>query len=118
MGAGRFPNKHGVRKLLNRRWNNKTNWTDYISERAICSVNNRQQSACTVEECVHSHSGHADHHVEKAHRAIEKHTKSKKYIQIVGGDFNTELGLGIGLVRSSVCRYTLNNVNKRGEKND
>ena len=35
MGAGRFPNKHGVRKLLNRRWNNKTNWTDYISERAI-----------------------------------------------------------------------------------
>ena len=49
MGAGRFPNKHGVRKLLNRRWNNKTNWTDYISERAICSVNNRQQSACTVD---------------------------------------------------------------------
>ena len=31
MGAGRFPNKHGVRKLLNRRWNNKTNWTHYIS---------------------------------------------------------------------------------------
>ena len=35
MGAGRFPNKHRVRKLVNRRWNNKTNWTDYISERAI-----------------------------------------------------------------------------------
>ena len=35
MGAGKFPNKHGVRKLLNRRWNNNTNWTDYISERAI-----------------------------------------------------------------------------------
>ena len=44
MGAGRFPNKHGVRKLLNRRWNNKTNWTDYISERAIAvsiTVNNQ-----------------------------------------------------------------------------
>ena len=44
MGAGRFPNKHGVRKLLNRRWNNKTNWTDYISERAIAmsiTINNQ-----------------------------------------------------------------------------
>ena len=44
MGAGRFPNKHRVRKLLNRRWNNKTNWTDYISERAISvsiTVNNQ-----------------------------------------------------------------------------
>ena len=44
MGAGRFPNKHGVRKLLKRRWNNKTNWTDYISERAIAvsiTVNNQ-----------------------------------------------------------------------------
>ena len=44
MGAGRFPNKHGVRKLLNRRWNDKTNWTDYISERAVAvsiTVNNK-----------------------------------------------------------------------------
>ena len=44
MGAGRFPNKHGVRKLLNGRWNNKTDWTDYISERAIAvsiTVNNQ-----------------------------------------------------------------------------
>ena len=44
MGAGRFPNKHGVRKLLNRTWNNKTDWTDYISERAIAvsiTVNNQ-----------------------------------------------------------------------------
>ena len=35
MGAGRFQNEHGVRKLLKRRWNKKTNWTDCISERAI-----------------------------------------------------------------------------------
>ena len=44
VGAGRFPNKHRVRKLLNRKWNNKTNWTDYISKRAIAvsiTVNNQ-----------------------------------------------------------------------------
>ena len=35
MGAGRFPNKHGVGMLLNKRWKNEINWTDYISERAI-----------------------------------------------------------------------------------
>ena len=35
MGAGRFPNKHGVGILLNKRWKNEINWTDYISERAI-----------------------------------------------------------------------------------
>ena len=47
-------------------------------------------------------SGYADHHVEKAYKAIEKHTKSKKFIQIVGGDFNAELGPGIGIERISV----------------
>ena len=44
MGGGGFPNKHGVRKLLNRKWNNKTNRTNYISERAIAvsiTVNNQ-----------------------------------------------------------------------------
>ena len=46
---------------------------------------------------------------------IEKHTKSKKSIQIVGGDFNAELGLGIGLERISVGQYTLNDGNKRGD---
>ena len=115
MGAGRFPNKHGVRKLLNRRWNNKTNWTDYISERAIAvSITVNNQPVLLTSVYTH-HSGYAGHHVEKAHRAIEKHTKSKKYIQIVGGDFIAELGLGIGLERSSVCRYTLNDGNKRGD---
>ena len=116
MGAGRFPNKHGVRKLLNRRWNNKTNWTDYISERAIAvSITVNSQPVLLMSVYNQSHSGYADHHVEKAYRAIEQHTKPKRFIQIVGGDFNAELGLGIGLERSSVCRYTLNDGNKRGD---
>ena len=38
----------------------------------------------------------------------------KKYIPIVGGDFNAELGLGKGTECKSVGRYTLNESNKRG----
>ena len=54
-----------------------------------------------------SHSGYADHHVERAYRAIEKHTKSKKKnIRIVGGDFNAELGPGFGVERVSVGPHT------------
>ena len=62
-----------------------------------------------------SHPVYADHHVEKAYRAIEKHTKSKKYIQIVGGDFNAEFRPGIGIERISVGQDTLNEGNKRGD---
>ena len=61
------------------------------------------------------HSGHAGHHVEIAYRAIEKHTKSKKSIKIVGRDFNAELELGIGVERVSVGPHTLKEVNKRGD---
>ena len=59
-------------------------------------------------------SRYADHHVEKAYRSIEKHTKPKKSIQIVGGDLNAELGPGIGVERVSVGPHTLRESNKRG----
>ena len=39
----------------------------------------------------------------------------KNYIHIIGGDFNAELGLGDGMERKSVGRYTLNEGNKRGD---
>ena len=39
----------------------------------------------------------------------------KKYIPIIGGDFNAELGLGKGTECKSVGRYTLNQSNKRGD---
>ena len=59
--------------------------------------------------------GYADHHVEKAFRSIEKFTESKKHIQTVAGDFNAELGLGIGIERLSVGPCTLKESNKRGD---
>ena len=41
--------------------------------------------------------------------------KSRKNDQIVGGDFNAELGPGIGVERLSVKPHTLKETNKRGD---
>ena len=50
------------------------------------------------------------------YKIIEKHTEiCKRYIPIIGGDFNAELGLGKGTERKSVGRYTLNEGNERGD---
>ena len=89
MGAGKFPNKHEVGILLNKKWKNKVNWTDCISERAIAvSITVNSQPVLLMSVYFH-HSGFAEHHVGKAQKAIEKkHTKSKKTFQIVGGAFN------------------------------
>ena len=63
-----------------------------------------------------SHSKYADHHIEKMYKTIERHTvHSKKYIPIIGGDFNAELGPGKGTERKSVVRYTVDESNKRGD---
>ena len=62
-----------------------------------------------------THSGYADHHIEKLYKTIEKHTASyKRYTPIIGGDFNADLGPGHGTECISVGRYTLNEGNKRG----
>ena len=62
------------------------------------------------------HSGYVDRHIEIMHRTIEKHTNSgKKNIQIVGGDFNGELGPGSGVERVRVGPHTLKEVYKRGD---
>ena len=40
---------------------------------------------------------------------------NKKYIPIIGGDFNAELRPGKGTECKSVGKYTLNESNKRGD---
>ena len=40
---------------------------------------------------------------------------NNKYIPIIGGDVNAELGPGKGTERKRVGRYTLNESNKRGD---
>ena len=50
------------------------------------------------------------------YKTIEKHmAHCNKYIPIIGGDFNGELGPGKGMERKRVCEYTLNEGNKRGD---
>ena len=61
------------------------------------------------------HTGYAHRHVEEAYKSVEKYTKCRRHIRIVAGDFNAELGPGIGVERLSVRLYTLNESNKRGD---
>ena len=75
--------KHGVAILLNKNWRYRIVDTDHISERAISTTN--KQKFMQMSVCF-SHSGFvADHHVERLL------TRSKGVLQIIGGDFNTEL---------------------------
>ena len=116
MGAGKYDNKHGVGIMLNKRWRKRIVGTEYINERAITPtilVNRQHIKLMSVH---FPHSKYADHHIEKMYKTIEKHMmNNKKYIPIIGGDFNAELGLGKGTECKSVGRCTLNESNKRGD---
>ena len=118
MGAGKYDDKHGVGIVLNKKWRHKIIDTDYIIERAITAtivVNHQRIKLMSI--CI-PHPGYADHHIEKMYKTIEKHTAScKRYIPIVGGDFNAELGPGHGTECKSVGKHThtLNGGNKRGD---
>ena len=114
MGAGKFENRHGVGILLNKKWL-KRQWTEYIDERAIATLSTVNKQKIMLMSVYFPHTGYVDHHVEKAYRTLEKFTKSKKNIQIVGGDFNAELGHGVDVERNSVGQYTLKDSNMRGD---
>ena len=116
MGSGKSDNKHGVRSMLNKRWRQRIIDTEYIDERAITTtiLVNRQRNH--TDECVLLHSGCGDHHIEKMYKTIEKRTANcKRYIHIIGGDFNAELGPGHETECTCVGRCTLNEGNKRGD---
>ena len=91
----------------------KIKWTEYINEHAIAksiTVNKQRIMSMSV---FFPDTGHADHHVERAYKTIEKLTRSRMNIQIVGGDINAELGPGICVERLSVGPHTLKETNKR-----
>ena len=93
MGSGKFDNKHGVGKMLNKWWRQRIIDPEYINE-----------------------SKYADHHIEKMYKTIEKHmTNCNRYIPIIRGDFNAEVGPGNGTECKSVDRYPVNEGNKRGD---
>ena len=116
MGAGKFDNKHGVGIMLNKRWRQRIIDTEYINERAITTTILVNRQHIKLMSVYFHHSKYADHHIEKMYKTIEKHmAHCNKYIPIIGGDFNAELGPGKGTERKSVGRYTLNESNKRGD---
>ena len=116
MGAGKYDNKHGVGIMLNKRWRKRIIDTEYINERAITTTILVNRQHIKLMSVYFPHSKYADHHIEKMYKTIEKHMmNNKKYIPIIGGDFNAELGLGKGTECKSVGKYTLNESNKRGD---
>ena len=68
MGAGKCDNQHGVGILLNKKWKQRIIDTEYINERAISTtiVVNRQR--IKLMSVYFTHSGYADHHIEKCTR--------------------------------------------------
>ena len=116
MGAGKYDNKHGVGIMLNKKWRQRIIDTEFINERAITATIVVSRQRIKLMSVYFPHSGHADHHIEKMYKTIEKHTANcKRYMPIIGGDFNAELGSGQGTECTSVGRYTLNEGNKRGD---
>ena len=93
MGAGKYDNKHGVGILLNKKWKQRIIDTEYINERAISTTILVNRQRIKLMSVYFTHSGHAEHHIEKMYRTIEKHTENcKRYIPIIGGDFNARTG--------------------------
>ena len=80
-----------------------------------CSINIDQQTADNLISVYMPHSGYADHHVEKTYDMIQRVIGVDKNMHIIGGDFNAELGPGIGVERTSVGQYTVKEANSRGE---
>ena len=109
MGAGKYDNKHGVGIMLNKKCRHRIIDTEYINDRAITATIVVKRQRIELMSLYFPHSGYADHHIEKMYKTRKKHTTNcKRYIPIVGGDFNAELGLGHRTECTSVGRYTLN----------
>ena len=98
--------------MLNKRWTKRIIDTEYINERAITATVMVNRQHIKLMSVYFPHSKYADHHIEKMYKTIDNlMLNNKKYIPIIGGDFNTELGLRKGTECKSVGRNTLNESN-------
>ena len=100
--------------MLNKRCRKRHIDIEYINERAITTTILVNRQHIKLMSVYFLRSKYADHHIETIYKTIEKHmAHCQKYIPIIGWDFNAELGFGKGTERKSVCRYTLNEGNKK-----
>ena len=90
VGSGKFANKHGFGIVLDERWRQRIIDTKYLNERAITTTILVNRQHINLMNVHFLHSNYADNHIEKT---IENHMPHcDKYIPIIGGDFNDELG--------------------------
>ena len=116
MGAGKYDNKHGVGILRNKNWKQRIIDTKYINERAISTtilVNRHRIKLMSKKFTTRDMRTTTSRICTERSRSTLK--IAKRYIPIIGGDFNAELGLGHGNECISVGRYTLNEGNRRGD---
>ena len=110
MGAGKYDNKHGVGIMLNKKWRQRIIDTEHINERAITAtivVNPPQTDECVFHPLGISGPSHRKHvrNDREAHDKFQKiHICCWRRLQVVGGDFNAELGPGHGTECMSVGR--------------
>ena len=90
--------------MLNKRWRKRIIDTECINECAIKTTILVNRQHIKLMSVYFPHSKYADHHIEKMYKTIEKHMMNNKYIPIIGGDFNAELGPGKGTECKSVGR--------------
>ena len=111
MGAGKYVYKHGA-AIIVKKWKHRINWTKCISERIIATSITVNKQPITLLSVYMPHNGYADHHVENMYNTIPSILRNNNDMEIIGSDFNAELGPGIGIEQTSVGQYTL----KRSEQ--
>ena len=73
MGAGEVEVKHGVGILTNEKWKRKIQWTKYINEQMIVVI------LVINKESHFTHAEHADHHVEKMNKTVERYSHIRRH---------------------------------------
>ena len=116
MESGKLMNRHGVAIIVNSKWRNKINWLECASERVVATSNSDNKKPITFGKNM-PHSGYPDHHVERAYETIRRAIDKDRNMKIIGGDFNAEMGAGIGIEQASVGHYDPSESNKKGPTN-
>ena len=103
--------------MMNKKWGKRINWTDYINERAIATSTtvNKQRVLLMSVYFSPTRTMRTTTLKERTEQSRNTRNPKKKSTQIVGGDFNAELGPGFGVERVSVGPRTLKEGNKRGD---
>ena len=114
MGAGKFENRRGVGTPTNKKWRKRINWTDHSTNEPLQHRSQSTSSGSHQCVCTFPTRDTRTNTSKKCTTQLRSYRNPRKYMHIVGGDFNAELGPGIGIERLCVGMHTLNESNSRG----